>query len=168
MCPVSLRSGWSGDNVVTVMRSCPKLHISSVYSLCRVFSFYSLMSEVDAAHPQVVSCVSLCLVLMWQSGMAWNMLHGIWAAKTDICFSIEGLSDFFKRLLGVSSIKDSTQLFWPGCSVATFVCPSSRWRQKVIVYRSFIGLYMSFLCGHWWGWSICLQLQWIYGRVEWT
>lgn len=39
-------------------------------------------------------------------------------------------------------------MFWPGCSVATFVCPSSRWRQKVIVYRSFIGLYMSFLCGH--------------------
>lgn len=57
----------------------------------------------NAAHPQVVSRVSLCLVLTWQSGMAWNMLHGIWATKTDICFYIEGIS----KLLGVSSIKDS-------------------------------------------------------------
>lgn len=146
MCPVSLRSGWY--NVVTVW-CVHVLNFTSLLfkSLCRVFSFYSLMSEVEcSSSTSSFTCLSVpCTNVTIRHGLkydAWNM-----SGKNRRMF-LEGISDFIKRLLGVSSINDSTQLLCLGCSVATFVCPSSLWRTKVIVYRSFIGLYMSFLFEH--------------------
>lgn len=118
-----------------------------------LFYYYFFTDEAECSSSAgSFTCLSLCLVLTWQSSMAWNMLHGIWAGKPTYV-SMKAFQIFVFHLCA-SSIKGSREKA-TGCLVVVFfgvLSYSVGWLQSLCDQadfggeRTFISHLSGFVC----------------------